>query len=88
MTTEIQDQLTAIMQQLSDAKLPAIFIIAEPDQLTTVKNANDRVTSELFIEYLNGSEDRQNVFLEKLEECVVNKDSSTEQMASTEKDNK
>lgn len=80
MTTELQGRLMAIMNELSEAKCPAIFLIREADQITTVKNSNDNVTSELFIEYMNGSEEKQTAFLERLEYKLASiPDESTEQ---------
>lgn len=80
MTTELQGRLMALMNELSEAQLPAIFIIAEADQITTVKNSNDSKTSELIIEYMNGSEERQTAFVEKLEQRLeFNADELTEQ---------
>ncbi|MGD1319192.1 hypothetical protein [Chryseobacterium sp. 2R14A] len=83
MTTELQGRLMAIMNELSSAKLPAIIIVRSTDQITAVKNSHDRVTSELFMEYMNGSEDRMNAFLDVLEEKLANiPNESTEQPAT------
>lgn len=91
MTTELQGRLMALMNELSEAKLPAIFIVAEADQIISVKNSNDSKTSELFVEYMNGSEERQSSFLEKLEQRLgMTADELIEQQSAdetTEKDN-
>lgn len=83
MNEQLQSQLMAIMQQLSDAKTPALFIISEPNQLISIKNTNDKTTSDVILEYLNGDEDRQCAFLEALENNnEVKQDEPTEQPAT------
>lgn len=72
MTAEFKSRLMAIMDELSENKCPAIFIIRYADEITTVRNSNDRVTSELFIEYMNDSEEKQTAFLERLEYKLAN----------------
>ncbi|WP_419486990.1 hypothetical protein [Chryseobacterium bernardetii] len=83
MNEQLQSQLMAIMKELSQAKVPALFIIGESEQIISVKNTNDKLTSNLILEYLNGSEERQLTFLDALEKQFPEKpNESTEQPAT------
>ena len=66
------------MTELSDAKIPALFIVSQPEQVISVKNTNDDTTSLLIMDYLKGSEERQIAFLEVLENSLIPNE-STEQ---------
>ncbi len=74
MTQELIDQVTAVMQKLSEAKYPAIFITDDGEKAHVLKNCNAKSTSMLFINHVLASEEMQETFLTEMEKLSERSD--------------
>ena len=71
MTNELKNDVKAVLQKMSDAGIPGIFLAFSEDHFINFKNCNLQQQAQLLINHIESSDGLKDAFVEELEGVLV-----------------
>lgn len=67
MTEELKQEVKDILQKMSDAKVPCLFLAFDGEHFTNLRNCNLQQAAQLMINQIESSEEQNEIFVKELE---------------------
>lgn len=71
MNEELKNELIAVLQKMTDAKIPCVFLAFSNDKFTNLRNSSDQQTAQLIINQIESSDGMKEEFVKELEAITI-----------------
>ena len=71
MTEELKKELIAVLQKMTEAKIPCLFLAFSNDKFTNLGNCSDQQTAQLIINQVESTEEMKTAFVQELEAITL-----------------
>ncbi|QFG53669.1 hypothetical protein [Chryseobacterium sp.] len=67
MTEELKAEVKSVLQKMSSANIPGIFLAFSEEKVISLRNCSDQQTAQLIINQVESTDSMKEVFVEELE---------------------